>query len=98
MAGAIKVHPGATIVRPVTRWDFGSVLSSAAASISRYRFYAIGREYDKYPIRSTVACFLALVMRGRAPVSATPEYHDSRFIRACLPPSTPPLAFPMERL
>ena len=65
MAGAIKVHPVATIICPVTRWDFGSVLSSAAASISRYRFYAIGREYDKCLTGSTtVICFLALVMRG----------------------------------
>jgi hypothetical protein len=27
----------------------------------------LGREYDKYPIRSTVSCFLALVVRGRLP-------------------------------
>ena len=88
-SGLSKYIPGRPLYVPCRAGISRSVLSTAAASISRHSFYEIGRKYDKCPVRSTVNCFLALVV-GAA--STSPGHYDSPSILACPPPSTPPLA------
>jgi hypothetical protein len=87
--GLSKYIPGLPLYVPCRAGVSRSVLSTAAASVSRHSFYEIGRKYGKCPVRSTVNCFLALVV-GAA--STSPGHYDSPSIPACLAPSTPPPA------